>query len=92
MLNELQHSALGQLAGRAIIVAVFVLMLFNAAVMIISPSMWFRLPSWLRAQGTLTREKYSSGAGALRLRLLGVIVIASIAWVVRGFLAGPTRL
>lgn len=49
--------------------------------MLISPRRFFLLPTWIRAQGTLTPERYSSGWGALQLRLLGAVSIGGILWV-----------
>jgi uncharacterized membrane protein len=39
-----------------IAIIVVALVLVNGVVMMISPTRWFKLPSWLRAQGTLTEE------------------------------------
>lgn len=67
--------------GWIIVGFVAVVMVLNGTFMLISPSAWFRLPSWLRAQGTLTQDRYSSGWGALQLPIAGGLIIASIIWV-----------
>jgi hypothetical protein len=54
----------------------------NAVVMLISPRAWFKLPNWIRAQGTLSERKNSRGFGAFELRVLGALMLAAIAWVV----------
>ena len=36
----------------------------NALFMLASPRAWFRLPGWIRAQGTLTEGKYATGWGS----------------------------
>ena len=48
----------------------------NAAVMLVSPRTWFKLPTWIRAQGTISERKNSRGFGALELRLLGALMLA----------------
>ena len=53
----------------------------NAAFMLISPSMWFRLPDWIRAQGSLTEKKYGTGWGAVQVRVTGAMGLAVILWV-----------
>jgi hypothetical protein len=56
-------------------------MTINAAFMLASPRTWFRLPGWLRTQGSLTKDKYASGWGAIQIRLTGAVILAAIAWV-----------
>ena len=56
-------------------------LLVNALFMLASPKAWFRLPYWARAQGSLTERKYSSGSGAVQVRLTGAVVLALIIWV-----------
>lgn len=56
-------------------------MLVNAFYMVISPDAWFRLPRWLGLQGVLTRDRYGSTWGALQVRILGVIIISTSAWI-----------
>jgi hypothetical protein len=67
--------------GWIIVAVVVVLMVINGSFMLVSPRAWFRLPSWLRAQGTLTEDRYSIGWGALQLRIAGGLMLASIGWV-----------
>jgi len=62
-------------------VVVGLVMAVNAAFMLASPHAWFRLPGWLRAQGSLIEDKYRSGWGAIQVRLTGAVVLAAIAWV-----------
>jgi hypothetical protein len=59
-----------------------VVLAVNAAFMLFSPRAWFRLPGWIRAQGSLTESKYATGWGAVELRLGGAAFLAGIAWVV----------
>jgi hypothetical protein len=70
-------------------IALFVLgaiLTVNATVMLISPRVWFKLPTWIRAQGTLSERKNSQGFGALEIRILGALMLAAITWVVYDFL------
>ena len=53
----------------------------NAFYMLISPQAWFRLPGWIRLNGTLIQKKYGSGWGAVQIRVLGAIMLAVITWV-----------
>jgi len=76
---------MGVLAG-CIAIAVGVFMTINAAFMLASPRTWFRLPGWLRAQGSLTEDKYSSGWGAIQIRVTGALILTAIAWVLSDML------
>jgi hypothetical protein len=58
-----------------------VFMLANALFMLVSPRAWFRLPSWLRAQGSLVEAKYARGGGAIQVRLTGALLLGFIVWV-----------
>lgn len=54
----------------------------NAIYMLVSPRAWYRLPVWLRANGSLPESKYSTGDGAFTLRTLGLIFFVLIAWMI----------
>jgi hypothetical protein len=68
--------------GWSIVVVVGVITIVNALYMLASPRAWFQLPGWIRAQGTLTEQKYSSGWGGITVRIAGAVTLAVIAWVV----------
>ena len=70
----------------AIFFIVVAIMIINAVFMVVSPWAWFRLPGWLRVRGTVTEERYRSGGGMIQLRLGGVLILASLAWVFIEFL------
>jgi hypothetical protein len=70
-----------RIVGLCIAVIVGVVMTINAAFMIVSPRSWFRLPAWLRTQGSLIEDKYARGWGAIQVRLTGALILAAIAWV-----------
>jgi hypothetical protein len=57
------------------------LVTINAAYMVISPRAWFRLPDFLRLNGSLSEKKYAEGLGADAVRLLGAIFLTGIGWV-----------
>lgn len=67
--------------GWLIVAFVVIVMTVNGAFMLVSPRAWFRLPGWLRAQGTLTQDRYGVGWGAIQLRIAGGLILGSIAWV-----------
>jgi hypothetical protein len=67
--------------GLSIALLVGVLITINALYMLISPRAWFRLPSFLRFNGTLTEKKHAEGLGADKVRLLGAIFLTGIGWV-----------
>jgi hypothetical protein len=56
--------------------------------MLFSPRKWFGLPQWLSAKGTLTRERYSKGLGAIQIRLLGAAFLALTLWMCSQLLGG----
>jgi hypothetical protein len=70
-------------------IVIVAVVLVNGVVMIISPTRRFKLPSWLRAQGTLTEEHYTRGLGSIQIRLLGAAFVAFICWMGYGLLRGP---
>jgi hypothetical protein len=55
--------------------------LVNAFFMLASPRAWFRLPSWIRASGSLTEQKYASGRGGIEVRCVGAVFLGIIGWV-----------
>jgi len=66
--------------GVAFFAVTLILVLVNGLAMPISPRRFFSLPSWVRAQGSLTRERYTSGWGGLQLRILGGVFVAGVVW------------
>jgi len=66
--------------------ATVAVVLINASYMIISPEAWFKLPRWLGLQGVLTSDRYGSGWGGLQVRILGMMIIGTLAWIVYGLL------
>jgi hypothetical protein len=58
-------------------------MAVNGAVMLASPSAWFKLPGWFAPRGPhITSENYSSGWGALELRLAGAVFLGVPIWAI----------
>ncbi len=70
-----------RIVGLCIAIVVGLVMTVNAAFMLASPRSWFRLPGWIRAQGSLIEDKYASGWGAIQVRVTGALILAAIAWV-----------
>ena len=66
--------------GWFVVIVVCGIVAINGAFMLVSPHAWYRLPSWLRAQGTLSEATYGSGWGAVGLRVAGAAYLAVIAW------------
>jgi hypothetical protein len=56
--------------------AVLLLMAVIAMYMLVSPRAWFRLPRWFRGSGGLSEKRYSSGSGAIQIRIVGAIGLA----------------
>ena len=76
-----------QFVGAFFLVATIVAVGANAVVMLISPQSWFRIPHWIRLSGSLTQEKFSSGTGALQVRLFGATLLGVLAWFLYGCLS-----
>ncbi len=72
--------------GWSIIVIIGAVLSVNAIFMLVSPRAWFRLPSWFRAQGSMTEHEYASGWGAIQVRSAGAIWLAFIACALYGSL------
>jgi len=73
---------MNRILGWPLVAATALVVGANALYMLISPRAWFRLPRWIRAEGSLTEEKYSTGWGALQVRLTGALTLALIGWVI----------
>jgi hypothetical protein len=76
MLDRILH--LGLWAAFTVTVTI---MLINAFYMLVSPKAWFGLPRWLGLQGVLTLDRHGNRWGALQVRVLGAIIIASVVWI-----------
>jgi hypothetical protein len=77
-----------QVIGMICLVVTVVAVVSNAALMLISPRIWFRIPHWVRLSGSLSETKYSSGWGAIQIRVLGACFIAIMIWFLHGCIAG----
>ena len=71
---------MGQIFGAVCFVACVAAIFVNATAMLVSPEVWFRMPAWIRLNGTLTRAKYAKGQGAVQIRLLGAIFLGLLAY------------
>lgn len=67
---------------------VTVAIVINGLLMFVSPKAWFHLPRGLKASGSLPAGRYSSGWGAIEVRLAGAAVLGLIAYMFRRILAG----
>ena len=68
------------IVGWVIALLTILIVAVNAAFMLTSPKAWFKLPGWILAKGGLTEGKYSTGWGALQVRILGAIILGVIGW------------
>ena len=66
---------LTHVAGWVVASWVLAMMLINGIVMLASPRMWFRLPSWIRANGRFKEEDCNNCAQSLAIRALGGIAL-----------------
>lgn len=80
-----------QLIGMVCFIVVVVAVVSNGALMLVSPRLWFRAPRWVRLSGSLSEAKYSSGWGAIQIRLLGACFLAIMIWFLHGCMAGRPR-
>jgi len=72
------RTILGSLCAAVVVLAVSA----NALCMLVSPQAWFRLPGWIRLNGSLTEKRYGSGWGAVQVRLLGASLLTVMAWLI----------
>ena len=77
-----------QLIGIVCFIVVVVAVVGNGVLMLASPRTWFRIPHWVRLSGSLSETKYSSGWGAIQIRVLGACFVAIMIWFLRGCMAG----
>lgn len=75
-------SKIGPIIGAICGALALMLSFVNGAVMLISPRLFFSLPSWMSAKGSLTKERYASGFGAIQLRLLGAVFAGFPLWLI----------
>jgi len=67
--------------GWSLLAVLGAVLFVNALFMLASPRAWFRLPHWIRAQGSLTEQKYASGWGGILVRSAGAAMLVVMAWV-----------
>jgi len=53
----------------------FLGILVNGSLMLLSPTKWLRLPYWARSVAGISPKRHSAGVGALQLRLTGAVLI-----------------
>jgi hypothetical protein len=68
--------------GAIAAIALGLLLVINGLIMLASPRVWFKLPEWFAAWGNLRPEKYSTGWGAVQVRLTGAVFVGMVLWVV----------
>jgi len=73
-----------QFIGVFCFIVTIVAVVGNATLMLISPRVWFRIPHWMRLSGSLTEAKFSTGWGAIQVRLLGACFLGVMAWFLHG--------
>jgi hypothetical protein len=73
-----------QVIGVICLIVTVVAVVGNAVFMLVSPAMWFRIPQWARLSGSLSTTKYSSGWGAIQIRILGACFLAIMIWFLHG--------
>jgi len=78
-----------QIIGVVFFIFTIVVVTGNAALMVVSPRAWFRVPRWIRLTGTMSEDKFASGWGAIQVRLLGGCFLAIMAWFLHGCLSSP---
>lgn len=49
--------------------------------MLLAPRLWLRWPPWLGFQGVMKQPKYENPWGLFQIRVLGLIVLATIGWI-----------
>ena len=75
-----------QIIGIAVIVLLYLLMLVNGAVMLFSPSRWFRLPNYIALRGSITRKYGSTFLGRLSIRVTGLALLGVMYMMIGGIL------
>ncbi len=75
-----------QIIGIAVIVLLHLLLLVNGAVMLVSPSRWFRLPNYIALRGSITRKYGSTFLGRISIRVTGLALLAVLYMVVGSLL------
>jgi hypothetical protein len=66
---------------RLIGIGLMAMFIINGGIMLISQSLWFKLPEWFRGSGAMTKARYSSSWGALEVRVLGAMFLLIVGWV-----------
>lgn len=66
--------------GRVVVAIALSLLLVNGVVMVVSPSRWSKVPSWLRVEGVWNDGRLSTGWGSRGVRLTGVLILGFLAW------------
>lgn len=75
-----------------VLIPIFLIFLFlNGMVMLLSPSLWFRLPRYLALRGAVEQPRYKSTPfGRFQIRVLGLVFAIFTAWALLSFFGlGP---
>jgi len=81
--KEVKLDGMFLMLGRVIQGIAVLLGLINGLPMIVSPRAWYRLPRWLRISwSSLGKEQSSSKWSAIRLRIIGFLIIAIATWII----------
>src|SRR6266480_4646689 len=79
--------------GKAAVLIVVCLALFNGLIMLVAPRRWFSLPRYLALRGGMGRPRYlNTAAGRFQVRILGLVLAAFVMCMLWGILgnAGTT--
>lgn len=78
--------SMGQTLGVVAIVLVLGVACFNGLIMLISPTRWFKLPSYMAFRGGLRERDYLvKMSGRLQIRALGLVFVGFTVYVVSDF-------
>ena len=80
--------SLTQFVGRAVVLLFLGLMLFNGVVMLLWPTVWFRLPTFIALRGTLQQKRTTWGNYNLGVRVLGFAIAAVVLSMLLAILGG----
>jgi hypothetical protein len=82
--NDGLISSIMKILGSIFGIALGLLLVINGGFMLASPRAWFKLPAWIASWGSQTPQKYSSGWGAVQVRLAGAVFLGVVIWVIWG--------
>jgi hypothetical protein len=80
---------LGWMAFVLVLRLLLAIAVINALLMIFSPAIWHKTPWWFRSASGIPGDSFPRGCGALRVRMMGAILLLTVTALTYSILCRP---